>query len=112
MAPPIWKRWYGLERWRQRARGQLMLEPLCRICEIKGKVTAASIADHITPHRGDPRLFWEGKLQSLCPACHSGLKRQTERRGYSTEVGPDGYPTDHRHPWYQGRLPARRSNST
>jgi len=30
----------------------------------KGLVVPATVADHITPHRGDERSHWEGKLQN------------------------------------------------
>jgi hypothetical protein len=33
----------------------------------ENRVSAATIADHVIPHKGDYRLFWEGTLQSLVP---------------------------------------------
>jgi hypothetical protein len=70
-------------------------------------VTAATVADHVIPHKGDPTLFWDGELQSLCDAdpwrCHSSHKQKTERRGYSAEVGSDGFPIDPTHPANQTR---------
>jgi 5-methylcytosine-specific restriction protein A len=76
-----WRRWYGTQRWRKRAKRQLMIEPLCRICAAEGVVRPASHADHIVPHRGDYQLFWCGELQSLCERCHNSLKQSQERRG-------------------------------
>jgi 5-methylcytosine-specific restriction protein A len=40
-------------------------------CFDKGIVTAAVQVDHVVPHRGDRRLFWDsrGNWQSLCAAC-------------------------------------------
>jgi 5-methylcytosine-specific restriction enzyme A len=58
-------------------------------------------ADHVEPHRGSTNLFWFGDLQSLCTAHHSGSKQQEERRGFSTEIGVDGWPTDSKHPVHQ-----------
>lgn len=58
---------------------------------------AAGIVDHITPHRGDPRLFWHGELQSLCDECHSSAKQREEIEGFSRDIGDDGWPTDPRH---------------
>src|SRR6266404_1730756 len=31
---------------------QLRIEPLCRLCLEAGRVTPATVADHVTPHRG------------------------------------------------------------
>jgi hypothetical protein len=63
-------------------------------------VTAATVADHITPHKGDYNLFWHGELQSLCPHHHNSIKQQLEtgEPGYSRAVGLDGWPTDPNHP--------------
>ena len=55
--------------------------------------------DHIVPHRGDHKCFWDRKnWQALCRSCHDGAKRSEERRGYSTDIGADGWPVDPRHP--------------
>jgi 5-methylcytosine-specific restriction protein A len=106
---PVWHRWYDTAKWRAWSQHQLRQHPLCRFWEMKGKVVAASIADHIKPHKGDARLFWDAdNLQSLCKHCHESTKKQLERRGFSTEIGADGMPIDVRHPWYQGKLPSRR----
>jgi 5-methylcytosine-specific restriction endonuclease McrA len=41
--------------------------------------TARLVADHIQPHRGDDRLFWDPKnLQCLCANCHSRHKQRAE----------------------------------
>jgi 5-methylcytosine-specific restriction endonuclease McrA len=40
----------------------------CRECGAAGRLEV----DHITPHRGDPALFFEiNNLQTLCAPCHS-----------------------------------------
>ena len=69
-------RGYGY-RWQKRREQQLRKEPLCRMCEAQGRVTAATVADHVTPHRGDPALF-DGSLQSLCATCHSSVKQRED----------------------------------
>lgn len=44
----------------------LARHPLCAECQ-----AAATIVDHVTPHRGDPNLFWDAaNWQSLCKRCH------------------------------------------
>ncbi|WP_247511397.1 HNH endonuclease [Bradyrhizobium sp. 157] len=68
------------------------------MCEAKGLIAPAEVADHIMPHKGDYQLFWYGELQSLCVPCHNKSKQQLEHRGYTTDIGADGWPTDARHP--------------
>lgn len=67
-------------RWRLRRANHLSGEPLCRMCKAQGRYTVATVADHITPHRGSVELF-AGPLQSLCASCHSSTKQAQERRG-------------------------------
>ncbi len=88
-----WKGWYSLARWRRRRANQLAGEPLCRFHAARGEVVPATVADHIEPHRGDAHLFWYGKLQSLCKACHDSDKRREENGGRAiVAVGCDGWP--------------------
>jgi len=88
-------------RWHKRRADQLRGHPLCRLCwEIRGRATVATVADHITPHRGD-RVLFEGPLQSLCKPCHDSVKQSTEKGGAGFIRGSDaqGNPLDPRHPW-------------
>lgn len=71
--------WYTTTRWRALRKRQLTAEPLCAYCMKAGKVEAATVCDHITPHRGDPVMFWAGPFQSLCQSCHSSDKQRQER---------------------------------
>ena len=58
-------------RWRKARLAFLNRHPLCAQCLAEGKYTAATVVDHITPHRGDQRLFWdEANWQPLCRECH------------------------------------------
>lgn len=78
------RRLYWTQRWRRLAKAQLAEHPLCIRCEEVGIVTAASICDHRTPHRGDVGLFWSGPFDSLCKPCHDSAKQREEaaaRRG-------------------------------
>lgn len=86
-------------RWRKRRAAQLAEHPLCRLCmDMRGRVTAASVADHVVPHRGDPALF-EGPLQSLCAPCHSGWKQELETSGTLKGCDLTGMPLNPHHPW-------------
>ena len=69
------------------------------MCQQIGKLTPASVADHVVPHRGDPGLFMEGELQSLCAACHSRHKQSEERTGKVQGCDVSGVPLDPKHPW-------------
>jgi 5-methylcytosine-specific restriction protein A len=86
--------------WKRRSRLQLATHPLCKMCFDRGVITAAAVADHVIPHRGDVQSFYTGDLQSLCLSCHSQLKQQIENNGYARAIGPDGYPTDKHHPFW------------
>lgn len=72
--------WYADRRWRAKRDSQLTRNPLCSFCWQRGRITVATIADHIEPHRGDVTKFWHGALQSLCQACHSSTKQRLENR--------------------------------
>lgn len=71
-------------QWR-RARDAFLAEPdnaLCRMCLAADppRVTAASVVDHIVPHRGDRALFWDRRnWQGLCETCHNRHKQRLER---------------------------------
>jgi 5-methylcytosine-specific restriction protein A len=90
---------YDTKRWVRRAKAQLAFHPLCAYCLQQGLVVPATCADHIEPHKGDAHAFFYGALQSLCDACHSGLKQQEEEHGFNRAIGLDGYPVDERHPF-------------
>jgi hypothetical protein len=97
-------RLYHTQRWRRRARAQLLDEPLCRACKATGKIVAATTADHIIPCGDEAQAFWQGELQSLCDLCHQA-KRQVERHGkpWTPKLGASasGQPLDPHHPWNQ-----------
>lgn len=94
MARSKYSQWYAQPRWRKKRSAQLQREPLCRFCKERGKITAAVIADHIEPHRGDPVKFWSGALQSLCQVCHSSDKQQMENGKVVQVIGLDGWPLE------------------
>jgi hypothetical protein len=47
----------------------------------------------------------------LCKQCHDGPAQQVEKRGYSTEVGPNGLPLDPNHPFHNPRSPSHCKTS-
>lgn len=78
-----WRKWYKTGRW-QKLRWSVLVRDLfaCKRCGRIDGNTALLVADHITPHRGDEKLFWdEGNLQCLCKSCHDSAKQSEERAG-------------------------------
>lgn len=71
-------------QWEQYRKRFLLQHPLCVHCESLGRITAATIVDHIVPHHGNVELFWkQDNHQSLCKCCHDGWKAQQEHQlGY------------------------------
>ncbi|MGX7950473.1 HNH endonuclease [Oleidesulfovibrio alaskensis] len=64
------RRGYG-HKWRKAREGFLRNNPLCADCLKEGKAVAATVVDHITPHKGDKALFWDrNNWQPLCKRCH------------------------------------------
>ena len=58
-------------RWREARAIFLKQHPLCAFCQAEGKIVPATVVDHIIPHRGDQRLFWDQtNWESLCKECH------------------------------------------
>lgn len=96
-------RLYNSAAWKRRRKAQLAAEPLCAFHLKRGETVAATIADHIDRHRGDPVLFHTLPLQSLCKPCHDSLKQSQEVRGYSLDAGKDGWPVDAAHPFNRPR---------
>lgn len=96
-----YRKLYWTPRWRGK-RGvraaQLAKEPLCANCLKHGRVTPATVCDHVDPKsKIDPETFYAGPFQSLCDAepwrCHSMVK-QREELGVAPKpvIGLDGWP--------------------
>lgn len=96
-------------RWAKVRLKYLSDHPLCVMCQGQGRITAATVVDHITPHRlkdalssGDPvqiakaqKLFWDTKnYQSLCGPHHNSTKQRIEKSGKVTGCNEDGMPLD------------------
>jgi hypothetical protein len=58
-------RLYDTEAWRCRAKRQLELEPLCRVCLAQARIDVARVADHVRDHKRDLRIFWEANFSLL-----------------------------------------------
>lgn len=79
-----YRKLYGTARWQRTAAHQLSIEPLCATCLAVGRITPATVCDHVDP---DSKLttegFFAGPFQSLCDQepwrCHSRAKQLEER---------------------------------
>lgn len=94
-----WQHLYHDKRWIKGRLVHLREHPICEYCLQVRKIAAATIVDHIVPHKGDEVLFFDtSNWQSLCKPCHDGPKQLEESRGYQIGHGADGMPLG-RHPW-------------
>lgn len=92
-------RGYGY-RWQKARKNFLSQHPLCRMCEREGRVTAATVVDHIEPHRGDPVKFWdENNWMSICKMHHDSHKQRQEKSGRLPGTDVNGFPIDPKHSW-------------
>ena len=87
------ERGYG-GRW-QRERAAFLSRAenvLCVMCKAEGRVTAATVVDHKTPHRGDDTLMWDqANWQALCKPHHDSDKQMLEKSGeVRTKFDADG----------------------
>ena len=79
-----WRHLYGTARWQRAAKAQLDAEPLCATCLAAGRITPATVCDHIDPgSKLTEEGFFAGPFQSLCDLapwrCHSRVKQLEER---------------------------------
>lgn len=89
------QRGYGY-KWQQARKVFLQSNPLCCMCKKDGRIEPATVADHIKPHQGDLKLFWDRKnWQAICARHHNSDKQALERSGkIKRKIGLDGYPVE------------------
>ena len=88
-------------KWRKARAAFLKQNPLCQYCEEDGKVTLATVVNHIIPHRGDETLFWDmDNWQPVCKKHHDSTIAQEEARNAKIGGDSSGNPTDPNHHWY------------
>ena len=72
-------RGYG-RAWQKASRQFLQAPPLCEECQRQGKYVKATVIDHIIPHRGDEKLFWDrSNWRALCKRCHDQKTRREDQ---------------------------------
>lgn len=94
-----WRRWYNTPRWRVMRDVQLGKTPWCEPCKAEGRSRPATTVNHLVRHNGDPALFWDGKLESVCENCHNQGIQRAELEGFRRSVDDDGWPLDPAHPF-------------
>lgn len=80
-----WRAWYKTARW-QRLRERVLIRDRYT-CQKTGVLLVgrhpapnSPVVDHIIPHRGDERLFWdENNLHAVSKAYHDSTKQSEER---------------------------------
>jgi len=84
---PEWRSWYKTARW-QRMRLRVLQRDgyMCQATSVAlvGVYPAANspVVDHIVPHRGNSKLFWdEGTLQAVSKSYHDKDKQILEQSG-------------------------------
>jgi 5-methylcytosine-specific restriction endonuclease McrA len=87
-------------RWSKARLLFLQANPLCVMCQHDGYITAATVVDHITPHKGDLDLFWnDNNWQALCKTHHDSVKQAQEKSGVVRGHYLNGEPIDPSHHW-------------
>lgn len=82
-------------RWQKARATFLAHHPHCTMCTKAGQTVAATVVDHIEPHRGDQAKFWDkANWQPLCAPHHNSTKQRAERGRGSQAVGVDGWPIE------------------
>ena len=74
-------------RWQKIRKAFLQRNPLCVECmRTSGVVTPATVVDHIIPHKGNRKLFYdENNYQAMCHVCHN-KKSANERQSWDNKL--------------------------
>lgn len=102
-AAQAYRHLYKTSAWRNGRLAFLAQNPLCTRCKANGRTTAATVVNHIKPHKGDLALFfsWEN-WEPVCKPHHDGLIQSDEKTGYLKGSDAQGRPRDPQHPWNRG----------
>lgn len=80
-----WRAWYKTKRW-ERLRIEVFIRDLYRcqrtgvMCTGRHPDANSPVANHKTPHHGDPALFWDvDNIETVTKEVHDGLIQSEER---------------------------------
>lgn len=66
-----YKHLYNSIHWQRLRKQVLNQQPLCVECMKVKRIAPATVVDHIKPHKGNEKLFFDiNNLQPLCKSCH------------------------------------------
>ena len=103
-------------KWDKARLSFLRKHPLCVMCHEQGRTTAATVVDHIIPHKlrdaliscdlrliaVAQKLFWDRKnWQGLCKSHHDSTKQRMEKRGTVIGCDESGVPLDPNSHWFK-----------
>jgi 5-methylcytosine-specific restriction protein A len=82
---PSWYNWYNTARWQMLRERVMFAFPICQECIKNERYTPSMVVDHVTPHFGNPKLFWDSdNLQALCKR-HHDIKTTTVDGGFGNK---------------------------
>lgn len=70
---------YNSDRWRRLRAIQLNNEPCCEECRRKGRIRAATVADHVIAIQDGGEAWNIDNLQSMCAPCHNRKSGKEKR---------------------------------
>jgi 5-methylcytosine-specific restriction endonuclease McrA len=80
-----WRQWYRTERWRKLRQEVFVRDSYtCQrtrvVCAGRHPDSNSPVANHKTPHKGDPVLFWDiNNIETVTKAVHDSLVQAEER---------------------------------
>lgn len=107
-----YKHLYKTKQWQRLRQEQLRKSPMCQCPHCREGTREATVVDHIEPHHGNRRLFFDRKnLQSMAKECHDIFKQSQEKGGAGFEQGCDehGWPLNSDHHWHSTQEGSSRS---
>jgi 5-methylcytosine-specific restriction protein A len=91
---------YKTARWRSTRADQLARQPLCETCLSQGRITAATVCNHIDKDaKATEEGFYAGPFTSLCAPHHDSTQQRIEKRGHGIGCDASGMPLDPNHHW-------------
>lgn len=64
------REFYNSKEWKRLRQNYLIEHPFCEECRKNGRLTKATVVDHIIPIRMGGSTLDENNLQALCASCH------------------------------------------
>jgi 5-methylcytosine-specific restriction protein A len=90
---PAMRRLYGA-RWAKASKAFRWAHPLCAECDRAGRLTPATVVDHVVPHRGDVAKFWDSDNWAALCKHHHDLKTARDDGGFGNRSTRRGGPVE------------------